>query len=90
MSKAKKDKIVKQSFKKDLKKQIAFQLTNNLVELKSILGDKKFDTRIRKASKLLSSGIKKYESVAPIKAKKKAAAKPTTEKASSVNETSPN
>ncbi len=59
MSKPKKAIEVKQSFKKDLKKKIAFQLTNNLEELKTMLGDKKFNTRIRKASKLLSSGIKK-------------------------------
>lgn len=58
MGKSKKTKVVKQSFKKELKKQIAFQLTNSLGELKTLLGDKKFSSRIRKASKLLSSGVK--------------------------------
>ena len=54
MRKAKKDLLAKQSFKKELKKQIAFQLTNHLGDLKSLMGDKKFEARVRKASKLLS------------------------------------
>jgi hypothetical protein len=58
MRKAKKNDVVKQSFKKELKKKIAFKLTDSLGELKDILGESKFNNRIQKASKLLSSGIK--------------------------------
>jgi len=59
MRKTKKNDIVKQSFRKELKKKIAFQLTDSLGELKDILGDSKFNNRVQKASKLLSAGIKK-------------------------------
>ena len=58
MRKTKKNDIVKQSFRKELKKKIAFQLTDSLGELKGILGDAKFNNRVQKASKLLSAGIK--------------------------------
>ena len=58
MRKAKKNDIVKQSFKKGLKKKIAFQLTDSLGGLRDILGDTKFNNRVQKASRLLSAGIK--------------------------------
>jgi hypothetical protein len=87
MSKSKKNNVVKQSFRKELKKQIAFQLTNNLEELKTLLGDKKFSTRIRKATKLLSSGVKEKTNT-PVKAKKKAPDQPKTQKSVSVAEPS--
>ncbi len=80
MGKSKKAKVVKQSFKKELKKQIAYQLANNLEELKTLLGDKKFSTRIRKATKLLSSGVKeKTNTPVPVKVKKKATDQPKTQ-----------
>jgi len=90
MRKAKKDLLAKQSFKKELKKQIAFQLTNHLGELKSILGDKKFEARVRKASKLLSSGVKKQETDGSEKTKKKSTAKPKAEKTPPITENSQN
>jgi len=67
MRKAKKNVIVKQSFKKELKKKIAFQLTDSLGELRDILGDTKFNNRVQKASRLLSAGIKKNKKAALIK-----------------------
>jgi len=58
MRKVKKNEVVKQSFRKELKKKIAFQLTDSLGGLRDILGDTKFNNRVQKASKLLSAGIK--------------------------------
>ncbi len=48
----------KVSLKKEIKKKIALQLTSSLEELKLLLGDKKFNARIQKASRILSAGIK--------------------------------
>ena len=88
MKKAKNNDVVKHSLKKELKKKIAFQLTDTLVELKNILGDKKFNNRIRKASKLLSSGIKNKKAISVVKGKRKSKAQaksPVESKADQVN-----
>lgn len=53
---------------KDLRKDITLQLEKNLEPLKTILGEKKFKTRIKKAAKILSDGItikEKKEKAAP-------------------------
>lgn len=55
--------VKKVSLKKEMKKKIALQLTSSLEELKTLLGDKKFSTRIRKATRVLSAGIKAKASV---------------------------
>ena len=54
-SKKKYAKII--SPKKEIQQELVTQLTISLPGLKEILGDKKFASRIKKASKLLSEGI---------------------------------
>ena len=54
-SKKKYAKII--SRKKEIQQELVTQLTISLPGLKEILGDKKFASRIKKASKLLSEGI---------------------------------
>ncbi|MGZ8559358.1 MAG: hypothetical protein ACXWWC_13530 [Chitinophagaceae bacterium] len=46
------------SLKKEINQQLTNQLTTTLPGLKEILGEKKFESRIKKAAKLLSNGIK--------------------------------
>jgi hypothetical protein len=58
MSKGKKKDIKPISRKKEIHQQLITQLSTSLPGLKDILGDKKFESRIRKAAKLLSEGIK--------------------------------
>lgn len=48
------------------RKTIALQLTAALPELKTVLGDKKFERRVKKAAKLLISGIKTKEIKKPV------------------------
>ena len=68
------------SDKKNLQKELIFQLDNSLGKLKDFLGEKKFNSRIKKAVKLLTEGIdtkkmKKDEpkaAAAPKKVQKKA------------------
>ena len=66
------------SLKKEINQQLTIQLTNSLPRLKEILGEKKFESRIKKAAKLLSDGVKEK---APeiIKEKKKKVSKKKTE-----------
>ncbi|WP_118974929.1 hypothetical protein [Taibaiella koreensis] len=47
--------------KKILQKEIAYQLENSLGKLKDLLGEKKFNSRINKAVKLFTEGIKTDE-----------------------------
>ena len=72
---------------KDLRKDIVLQLEKNLEPLKTILGEKKFKTRIKKAAKILSDGItikEKKEKAAPKVSKvKKEAVKSAPVKAKS-------
>jgi c-di-AMP phosphodiesterase-like protein len=42
---------------KDLRKDIVLQLEKNLEPLKTILGEKKFKSRVKKAARILSDGI---------------------------------
>lgn len=49
---------LKISSKKKFQQQIFDNLASSLQGLKEILGEKKFEARIRKAAKLLSEGIK--------------------------------
>ena len=66
------------SLKKEINQQLTAQLTTTLPGLKEILGDKKFESRIKKAAKLLSEGIK--EKVPEIiKQEKKKVSKKKTE-----------
>lgn len=46
---------------KEIKKDIHNKLEAALVELKTLIGDKKFNNRIKKASKLLAEGLGKDE-----------------------------
>jgi hypothetical protein len=68
----------KASIKKETFQQLNSQLTGTLVWLKELLGDKKFESRIKKASKLLSSGIKSKASK-KVKSGKKNVAKENPE-----------
>lgn len=69
-NKIKKDNAV--SPKKEFRNQIADQLKNTLPALEARLEKKEFESRIRKAAKLLTSGIKpKKAKPAKIKAIKK-------------------
>ncbi len=47
------------SERKNLQKEITYQLDSSLGKLKDFLGEKKFNSRIRKAVKLLTEGIDK-------------------------------
>ena len=58
MEKTKPKNEKKISFKKKLQQQITATLDSSLSGLKDMLGEKKFNSRIRKAAKLLSEGIK--------------------------------
>ena len=58
MAKGKKKETKPISRKKEIQQQLITQLSTSLPGLKDILGDKKFEIRIRKAAKLLSEGIK--------------------------------
>ena len=48
----------KVSLKKKFQQQIIDSLASSLSGLKELLGEKKFDNRVKKAAKLLSEGIK--------------------------------
>jgi len=64
------------SRKKQVHMEITETLTNALSGLKDILGEKKFESRIEKAARLLSAGIKpKKEKTKTTKRKAKAANK---------------
>ena len=53
------------SLKKKMTTEVSLQLTTALTSLKETLGAKKFDKRVRKAAKLLTSGIKDPETTTP-------------------------
>jgi hypothetical protein len=57
MAKGKKKDIKPISRKKEIHQQLIAQLTTSLPGLKGIPGDKKFESRIKKAAKFLSKGI---------------------------------
>ena len=85
MAKSEKKDIKLISRKKEIQQQLITQLATSLPGLKELLGDKKFETRITKAAKLLSEGIKekaskkiKQEKKKPVK-KKKETSQPVTE-----------
>jgi hypothetical protein len=46
------------SLKKEIYQQITGQLSTTLPAVKEILGEKKFEKRVKRAAKLLSQGIK--------------------------------
>ena len=58
MAKSKLKAVKSISLKKEIIQQLTAQLTTSLPGLKEILGAKKFESRIKKAAKLLSEGIK--------------------------------
>lgn len=58
MAKSKTEKKKIPSAKKQAHEQIVQQLTVALPGLKEILGEKKFNTRVKKAAKVLSAGVK--------------------------------
>jgi len=57
MAKGKKKDLKPISRKKEIQQQLINQLSTSLPGLKDLLGDKKFESRIRKAARLLSEGI---------------------------------
>ena len=63
------------SLKKEIYQQITGQLSTSLPGIKEILGEKKFDSRIKKAAKLLSAGIKEKAPKKVKEIKKKALSK---------------
>jgi hypothetical protein len=65
-SKTKKDKAL--SPKKEVRQQITDQLLSALTSLEEKLGKKEFESRIKKAAKLLAAGIK-TKPVKPAKSK---------------------
>ena len=58
MAKDNKKKTKAISRKKEIHLQLITQLSSSLTSLKDILGEKKFNNRVRKAARLLSAGIK--------------------------------
>ena len=62
MAKDKKEKAKPISRKKEIHLQLVAQLSSSLAGLKDILGEKKFNSRVRKAARLLSAGIKEKTS----------------------------
>jgi hypothetical protein len=63
------------SLKKEIYNQLTGQLSATLPSIKELLGEKKFDSRVKKAAKLLSEGIKGKASKKTKEVKKKAAKK---------------
>lgn len=63
------------SLKKEIYQQITGQLSTSLPGIKEILGEKKFESRIKKAAKLLSEGIKEKAPKKIKEVKKKAVSK---------------
>ncbi len=72
MAKSKSNTSKSISLKKEINQQITAQLSTLLPALKEILGKRKFETRIKKASKLLSEGIKEKTPKKTKEVKKKA------------------
>ncbi len=62
------------SLKKEIYHQLTGQLSSSLPAIKELLGEKKFENRVKKAAKLLSQGIKEKA------AKKNKASKASKEK----------
>lgn len=76
MSSKKKDtKIL--SLKKETYQQLNTQLVSSLGWLKELVGEKKFEARIKKAAKLLSDGIKE-KTPKKVKSEKKKVSKKKT------------
>lgn len=78
MAKGKKKDVKPISRKKELYQQLITQLATSLPGLKEILGDKKFENRIKKAAKLLGEGIKE-KAPKKVKQEKKKVSKKKTE-----------
>jgi hypothetical protein len=66
------------SLKKETYQQLNTQLVSSLGWLKELVGEKKFETRVKKAAKLLSDGIKE-KTPKKVKPGKKKASKKKTE-----------
>ena len=77
MAKDKSQNGKKISFKKEIYQQITGQLSTTLQGIKEILGEKKFERRIKKAARLLSEGIKEKAPEKIKEVKKKASSKKT-------------
>jgi hypothetical protein len=75
MSKSKVQKEKRSSYKKEIRSQITDQLQSVLSDLKERIGEKKFDRRVSKATKLLAAGLKPEPTKAP---KAKSPGKDTT------------
>lgn len=55
---------------KEIKKNMTSKLESSLAEWKSLLGEKKFNNRIKKAVKILTEGIEKNKNENPVIANK--------------------
>ncbi|MGZ5221182.1 MAG: hypothetical protein ACXWWD_12840 [Chitinophagaceae bacterium] len=78
MSSTKKKNAENISLKKETYQQLSAQLTGSLAWLKELVGEKKFESRIKKAAKLLSDGIKE-KATKKIKPEKKKVSKKESE-----------
>ena len=78
MSKSKKKNTKGISLKKETYQQLSSQLSTSLAWLKELIGEKKYESRIKKASKLLSNGIKE-KSPKKVSPEKKKVSKKKTE-----------
>ena len=78
MSSTKKKNPENISLKKETYQQLSTQLTGSLAWLKDLVGEKKFESRIKKAAKLLSDGIKE-KATKKIKPEKKKVSKKKSE-----------
>ena len=77
MSNSKKKDTKSISLKKETNQQLSTQLASSLGWLKELVGEKKFESRIRKAAKLLSDGIKEKAHKKIKEVKKKVSKKKT-------------
>lgn len=58
MAKSKEKKVKTPSPKKEIRQQVTDKLRNTLTELEEKLGKKELESRIKKAAKMLTAGIK--------------------------------
>jgi len=70
MEDSKSEKASVDTSKKITRKQIEKKLEAALSNLRPVLGEKKFKRRIKKAGKLMASGLKNFKSNGTVKAKK--------------------
>jgi hypothetical protein len=73
MEDSKSKKATADASKKATRKQIEKKLETALSNLRPVLGEKKFKRRVKKAGKLMASGLKNFKSNGTVKTKKEKA-----------------